>query len=324
LSVQSNQHFLIIGAGGFIGAWMCRKLVEAGARVTAVDANPAPQNIKMLLSAEQIQEMNQVTGDVRDADFVKALFDESVTHVVYLAGILRPKSEEDPALSAQVSIVGLINVFEAIKASGRSIGISYASTSAIYGSNVDYPNDEITAETVPVPELHYGLHRVAMEMTAKIYFLQHGMTSVGLRPWIVYGPGRFHGVSAEPSLAMLAAAAGQAYQMNFGGSHTYHHVDDVSTAFIESAQASVASAVVANIPGNHATVAEIAGIIEEVVPSAKGKITFSSKALGSKRIVRDATYQETVGPLDADLHQRVGETIADYRELLDAGRITLP
>ena len=56
------------------------------------------------------------------------------------------------------------------------------------------------------PLTHYGAFKVCNELNAKVYWLDRGLTSVGLRPWTVYGVGRDFGVTSEPTKAIKSAA----------------------------------------------------------------------------------------------------------------------
>ena len=67
------------------------------------------------------------------------------------------------------------------------------------------------------PLTHYGAYKVCNELNAKVYWLDQGITSVGLRPWTVYGVGRDFGMTSEPTKAIKAVAAGRAYRISYGG-----------------------------------------------------------------------------------------------------------
>jgi len=58
---------------------------------------------------------------------------------------------------------------------------------------------------------------VANEETARIYWEEHRIASMGFRPLSVYGPGRDFGLTADPTLAMKAAVLGRRFQIRWGG-----------------------------------------------------------------------------------------------------------
>lgn len=319
-----NEHFVVIGARGFIGSWICRILIEEGVKVTATDTNPDPRSMSSVLDPTHVSKMTYRVSDARNPEEVSGLIADDVTHVIYLAGLLRPASENNPLVSSQVSVGGLINVLDASVRRNGELGIAFSSTAAIYGPASSYADGQIDATSLPAPQDHYGVHRYTMEMTANVYFREHGVTSMGLRPWVVYGAGRFNGLSAQPSLAMLAAAAGAPFHMQFGGRNVVHHVRDVALAFIRSARAKLDSAVQANIPGESIEMTDLIEIIEECAPEARGTITCETKDLHSPGRLADPTLERLIGPLPSPTADRVGETIADYRKLLASGRIAFP
>ena len=75
------------------------------------------------------------------------------------------------------------------------------------------------------------MFKQANEGTARIYWEDNGLASIGLRPCgIVYGPGRDQGNSSPPSKAMLAAAVGTDYHIPFRGQIVFSHASDVAGA----------------------------------------------------------------------------------------------
>ena len=74
---MSKEHFLIIGARGFIGSWICRLLVEEGVKVTATDIKFDPKSLNSVLEPHQIQKINkQNPGFLRPQDVIKYGSDE--------------------------------------------------------------------------------------------------------------------------------------------------------------------------------------------------------------------------------------------------------
>src|SRR5205823_2647655 len=87
----------------------------------------------------------------------------------------------------------------------------------IVGSEHLYGPGPVTDDAPPKPATHYGVYKVANEETARIYWEEHRIPSMGFRPLSVYGPGRDFGVTADPTLAMKAAVLGRPFQIRWGG-----------------------------------------------------------------------------------------------------------
>lgn len=320
---MAREKFLVIGARGFIGAWVCRLLVEEGIAVVASDASPDPRSVDTVLSEDHLKNIEFHVSDARDPDAIEKLIGDETTHVIFLAGLLRPASEKNPLLSSQVSIGGLINVMNAsIKRNGK-LRVAYSSTAAVYGAASDYPNGRIVADSRPNPKDHYGVTRYAMELTADVYARQNGVSSIGLRPWIVYGAGRFNGLTAQPSLAMLAAAARVPYHIEIGARVVVSHAREVASAFIRAVRADFKGAVHANIPGEMIDMERLVDIICRSVPDLMGSITCAQSPKVQREALDDPTLEKIIGPLPPCTEERVGETIEDYRRLLKDGRVDL-
>ena len=98
------------------------------------------------------------------------------------------------------------------------------------------------------------------------------MNSVGLRPYVVYGPGRDQGLTSAPTQAMRAAAEGAGFIIPYSGNSEMQFAPDVAAAFIAAARSSHAGATVLNVPGTSASVDEVIVEIERAVPESRGRI----------------------------------------------------
>src|SRR6202035_3196469 len=178
--------------------------------------------------------------------------------VVHLAAVLIPTARKDPLLGARVNVLGTLHVFEAAKRAGVR-GIAYASSAAVFG-----PDDGLQ----PEPRTHYGAYKLCNEGNARAYWYDAGVRSVGLRPATVYGPGREIGVTADPTLAMRAAAEGRPYTIRFTGSTGMDYVEGVATIFARAATETPDGAFAFSLQGQLATIDEVLGAIRTVVPTA--------------------------------------------------------
>lgn len=316
--------YVVIGARGFIGAWICRQLAEEGIAVTALDSSASEERTRTVLNPAHLEFVRFRQVDALDEAALRAAFDEDVTHVIHLVGLLRPASEIRAADSIRLSVGALLNALScARRTTGRHLPLVYSSAGAVYGSLDNHPGGRVTAASVPRPKDHYGVQRLTMELSAEVFWRDHGVSSVGLRPWIVYGPGRENGYTASPSLAMLAAAAGAPYRIAFGGRGVYHHVADVARAFILASRAVPARPVVANIPGETLHMSELVGHIVRGFPDGRSSLEFEDRQNDSVWIVDDPTLTELTGCRDwGRAEVRIPETVRDYQALLAAGLVS--
>jgi UDP-glucuronate 4-epimerase len=273
-----SESWLVTGALGCIGAWIVRTLVGEGIPVVAFDVGDDTSRLRLIMEPEELERAGLVHGDIADLPQLERALDEhEVTHVVHLAALLIPLARADPPRGALVNVAGATNVFEAVKRrSDRIQGLAYASSAAVY--------DVLDAEAagkdeaaVGHPATLYGVHKLANEGTARVYWLEDGVSSVGLRPYIVYGPGRDSGLTAGPTLAMVAALRGEPYTIGWSSRSTFNYAPDVARAFVAAARAEGEGAHVYNIPGTTVAMEEVVATIESEVPGAN--IGFEDVAL---------------------------------------------
>ena len=303
---MSEERWLITGALGCIGAWCCRQLVREGHAVVAFDLGTDRSRAELVMSPDEIEAINYTKGDVTDlAALERALDRERTTHVVHLAAMLVPLAAADPPRGAAVNVVGTVNVFEAVKRAGMS-GLSYASSAAVYDRS---DGVRVAEDADGHPVNHYGVHKQANEGAARVYWRDQGLASVGLRPHIVYGPGRDHGMTAGPTLAMLAAVRGKPYEIPFGGRAQFQYAPDAARMFIEAAREAREGASVRNLGGPSEHVADVVAAIEAAAPDAIGAISFRADVLLPLPEEMDA-----VRPVTTALADGVRETVELFRE----------
>jgi len=318
----ANQSFLITGAHGFIGAWVVKRLLEMSARVVIFDKSDDAHRLRLIMDEDEISRVHLVTGDITEAESLTPIVEEySVAHIIHLAGLQVPTCKADPRLGALVNVVGTINVFEAARRAGEQIkGIVYASSAAVFG-RVDEERP-MTERDEAQPTTHYGVFKRCNEGNARVYFLDHGVSSVGLRPLTVYGVGRDFGLTSDPTKAMKAAVVGRPFHIRFGGRTDFQYVADMADVFIRAATSSLTGAHVFNLHGETVSIADVVREIERVLPEARGLITFEDAPLTIPAEMDDTAIRAALGPLPAtSLALGVRETIERFRELQREGRL---
>ena len=318
-----QQSFFVTGALGCIGAWVVRNLVRENIDVTVFDLGTDPHRLRLILTPDELARVHFVAGDVTDLNLVEtSMRNAGTTHIVHLAGLQVPFCKADPSLGARVNVVGTVNIFEAAKRTGIK-HLSYASSIAVYGLSEDYPEAVLSHDAVAKPRSHYGVYKQANEGTARIYWLDDGVSSIGLRPYIVYGPGRDQGMTSLPTKAMMAAAMGKPYHISFGGRSAYQYADDVARIFIQAARADFRGSDVFNLRSSVVRMAEIVAAIEASEPTSKGQITFDDKPLPFPEDMDDSSLVTALGTLPyTSLEEGVGKTIAIFRQALQDGRLS--
>ena len=305
-----GERVLVTGVLGCLGAWVARAALEGGAEVVGYDLGDDRSRLELVLG-EDADRITSVRGDITDLDALeRTLDDREITRVVHLAALQVPFVRANPPLGMRVNVAGTVNVFEAVARRRERIpGVAYASSTAVYGPSDPSPAPESGGTA---PATLYGVSKVADEAMARIYASDVGLASIGMRPYIVYGPGRDQGMTSGPTAAMLAAARGEPYAIGFSGPAQYDYAPDVGRAFVTAASSVSEGAAVYNVPGVPATVEDVVGAIRAVVPDAA--ITWGGDSLPFPAELEAVGFDRDVGPFPrTPLDVGVAATIAHFR-----------
>ncbi|MDQ3890161.1 MAG: NAD(P)-dependent oxidoreductase [Actinomycetota bacterium] len=311
---MSDGSFLVTGSEGCIGSWVVKKLVERGERCVALDRATGATRLREILDEERIREVSFVSGDIVDGALLsRVVADHGVTRIIHLAALQIPFVAADPVRGAMVNVVGTTVVLDTARRFPDQIeNVVYASSAAVYGQ----------AGAERKPTTLYGVFKVCNEDSAAIFWRDHRVSSVGLRPWAVFGPGRDQGLTAAPTHAMKAAALAIPYRIPFTGRINLQYAEDVADLFIRAALAASRDAVVCNLPGSVVEMAEVVAAIEEVRPEARGLVTHGGEPLPIEADLADDDLKELVGDVpQTDLRAAVEKTIEHFAELRRAGRL---
>lgn len=322
LLYQSDRTFLITGAHGFIGAWIVKRLLGSDIPVVIFDANPDAKRLRLIMSDEEISRTQVVAGDILDAAALDPVIaDFGVTQIIHLAGLQVPTCRADPRLGAMVNVVGTINVFEAARRAGGQINkITYASSAAVFGMTED--EGPMSEQQAAEPASHYGAFKRCNEDNARVYHLDHGVNSIGLRPLTVYGVGRDFGLTSDPTKAMKAVVVGRRFHIRFGGRTDFQYVADTADAFIQAAISDLRGAHVFNLHGETLHVAAIIAEIERIWPNALGQITYTDVPLSIPAEIDDTAIRAALGEMTVTpLAEGVQATMQRFAELHREGRL---
>jgi len=312
------ENFFITGAQGCIGSWVVKALVERGDVPVVFDRSDDSKRLSAIIDDEDLQRVRFVIGDITDKAQVLSAFKSSgARRVIHLAGLQVPTCKADPVAGAMVNVVGTLNLFEAVREMGAA-GVVYASSAAVYGmSEDDTPLDE-TAQCEP--STHYGVFKRTNEGSAKIYFLDHGISSVGLRPLTVYGVNRDTGLTSDPTKAMKAAVLGRPFHIRFGGSTDFQYVADTAAAFVACADQQPEGAFVFNLHGDAVAVSDVAAIINQRAEA--DLVTFGGPAIPVAPSMNDAAIRKVINELPSTpLKDGVEETMDRFAFLREQGRL---
>ena len=174
---------LVTGGAGFIGSHVVAAALAAGHRVRVLDDLSTGDKRRVPDTAELVE------GDVADpADVAHAL--DGVTHVAHLAAHRAvPRSLVTPLDTDRANTAGTLNVLEQARLAGAVERVVVTSSSSVYGDAARRPTPE---DTPPQPRSPYAVSKLAGEHYARVYAELHGLSTLALRLFNVYGPGQPH------------------------------------------------------------------------------------------------------------------------------------
>lgn len=116
LDFYKNKRVLVTGHTGFKGSWLCRMLMNAGASVTGYALAP-PTKPSLFELAGIGKGMDSVTGDIRDLQHLKQVFERCRPEVVFhlAAQPIVRDSYKDPVYTYETNVMGTVNVCECVR-----------------------------------------------------------------------------------------------------------------------------------------------------------------------------------------------------------------
>jgi nucleoside-diphosphate-sugar epimerase len=312
------------GGYGCIGSWVAKQLVDEGREVWVFDLKEDRHRLELLLDEAGQSRVHFVPGDVSDAPAVLAAAERvEATHLLHLAGLQVPTCRANPILGANVNVLGTLAVFEAASTlKGQIQRVVYASSAAVHGpADPDSPGP-IGDEVRLAPLTHYGAFKVCNELNARVYWLDRGITSVGLRPWTVYGVGRDFGITSEPTKAIKAVAAGRSFAISYGGLQDLQYAPDVASTFLRALTAPFEGADSFNVRGSVVPMETFVATLREV--TGVDRVTFGDRQLPIAPDLDDSRLEAALGSLPrTSLADGVAETYRRFAELQARGKLDL-
>jgi UDP-glucose 4-epimerase len=193
-------NYLITGIAGFIGSHLARALLAQGAQVRGVDNFVTGKRANLA----DLNGIEFVEGSIADPETCDRVCQgvDFVFHEAALASV--PRSVENPAATNVANVDGTLELLIAAQAAGVR-RVVYAGSSSCYGDQPQLPKHE---GMLPNPISPYAVSKLAGEYYLRCFTRVHGLETVTIRYFNVFGPNQdpssqYSGVLAKFSLAML-------------------------------------------------------------------------------------------------------------------------
>lgn len=189
--MTKDKVYFITGAASFIGCHLSKKLLCEGCTVIGLDnpnnyydVNLKKSRLKLL---KKYDSFKFIYGDLQEKDTLEKTFKENkidiVVNLAAQAGVRY--SITNPDIYIQSNIVGFMNILEICRHNNIE-HLVYASSSSVYGMNVNMPFS--THHNVDHPISLYAATKKSNELMAHTYSHLYGIPTTGLRFFTVYGP----------------------------------------------------------------------------------------------------------------------------------------
>ncbi len=270
---------LVTGGAGFIGSHFIQRLLasEPEARIVCLDSfnddyDPALKRLNAAAFAGD-RRVTVVEGSFCDPKLVNDLFPRhGFRQIVHLGGYAGVRASlTRPLQFEEANIRGTLVLLEAAK--DRSLDrFVLVSSSTVYGAGAEVPFQEDVPLGIPLSP--YGVTKQAAETLASHFHLMHGVPTVSLRPFSVYGP------RMRPDLAIhvFATAIDRGEPIPLFGDGSYRrdftHVSDVCSGLLAALTSAGIAGEAINL-GHHEPIAviDLVRLLEEEL-GQKAKIDF--------------------------------------------------
>jgi len=262
------KNVLVTGADGFIGSHLVDLLVSKGLKVRALSQYNSFNNWGWLEDVKCLNEIEVVSGDVRDPFYCKEIM-RDVDCVFHLAALIAiPYSYTAPQSYVETNVTGTLNICQAAKELG-GIRVIHTSTSEVYG----------TAQYVPIDENHplqpqspYSASKIGADAMAMSYFNAFELPVTIARPFNTFGPRQSARAVIPTIISQIANGTKEIKLGDVSPTRDFNYVTDTCRGFIELANCSDAIGKTVNIGSNYEiSVGDTLNLIKDLM---KSDVTF--------------------------------------------------
>ena len=255
---------LVTGGAGAIGGNLVRSLVDRGDDVVVLDDLSSGRRDAVGPTAALL------VGSVSDETAVEHAFSFGPERVVHLAALFANQNSVDhPEADLTVNALGTLRVLRASVEHGVA-KVLICSSSCVYGTG---DSDDARPPAL-VQETPYAMTKALAESYARFYSAEHGLDTVIVRPFNVYGPGEVPGMYRNVIPNFLArAAAGEPLLITGTGRETrdFTFVDDTVNGMLLALDADTQPGDAFNLAtGVETTIGDLAERINALVGSTAG------------------------------------------------------
>ncbi len=259
-----KKNVLVTGADGFIGSHLTEILVSKGYKVRALSQYNSFNNWGWLEEINCKDDVEVVSGDIRDAHYCKAIT-KDIEIIFHLAALIAiPFSYSAPESYVDTNIKGTLNICQAAKENGVE-RVIHTSTSEVYG----------TAQYVPIDEQHplqpqspYSATKIAADALAMSFHNAFDLNLSIARPFNTYGPRQSARAVIPTIITQIATGVKEIKLGDVTPTRDFNYVEDTCRGFIDIAESGLTIGKTINIGSNsEITIGKTLNVIKELMGS---------------------------------------------------------
>jgi UDP-glucose 4-epimerase len=283
---------LVTGVAGFIGSHLAERLLAEGHSVRGVDCftdyYPRADKEANLENLRRESRFELVEADLCEADVSALLKDVAIVfHQAAQAGVRRSWGKRFRSYTRN-NVLATQRLLEAC-CQERPERVVYASSSSVYGDSDDIPLKE---GSLPKPVSPYGVTKLAGEHLCRLYTINHGIQTVSLRYFTVYGPRQ------RPDMAfhrfIRAMLEGKSIEIYGDGEQTrdFSFITDVVDANLRAMKAGTPGEVYNIGGGSRTSVTAVLDLLEEIGGTAIKRVHKDVQKGDVRHTLADTTRAE--------------------------------
>lgn len=259
-----DKAILITGADGFIGSHLVELMAKEGYKVRALSQYNSFNNWGWLEDVSCRNEIEVISGDVRDPHFCKNIT-KGVDTVFHLAALIAiPYSYVAPDSYVDTNVKGTLNICQAALENGVR-RVIHTSTSEVYG----------TAQYVPIDEKHplqpqspYSASKIGADAMAMSFYNSFKLAVTIARPFNTYGPRQSARAVIPTIIGQIASGKREIKLGDVTPTRDFNYVTDTCRGFLELAKCDQAVGETVNIGSNYEiSVGDTLNLIRELMNS---------------------------------------------------------
>lgn len=217
---------VVLGAGGFLGSHLCRRLLRSGWQVTGVVRDRDDPHLMVRLHG--LDDVELVEGSADDPDLLARLLPGAAAVFPFAGRSGATASMAEPLKDLAANGTSQLTLLEAVRRHEPDIRCVFPGSRLQYGRALTLP----AAEDHPLePRSVYGVHKALGESYHLLYSRMYGVQTCSLRISLPYGPWQDRPDAAFGVVGtfLATAARGETIQL-YGGGHQlrdYVYVEDL-------------------------------------------------------------------------------------------------